>query len=244
MKQATTDADRGQVGIGTLIVFIAMVLVAAIAAGVLINTAGFLQTQAEATGEESTQQVSDNIQVIDTIGYTGQDGFDDNLDNDEAADNEVGAVEITIQQSPGAGDIDMSSATIDYLADQVATLTHFGEDEAGDADDLRDGDGKIDWDEDDWLDSETSNVFFTEEVQGDADVLSESDDRIAIIIPLGEYDDGDNDWTDGDALTNPDSLEEGDNVELTISTPTGAQSIVTLNAPDIIDENNDPAVRL
>ena len=79
------DNERGQVGIGTLIVFIAMVLVAALAAGVLINTAGLLQSQAEATGEESSEQVTDRVQVSSVSGTAlelneGEDEFDDGED--------------------------------------------------------------------------------------------------------------------------------------------------------------------
>ncbi|MEM4780612.1 MAG: archaellin/type IV pilin N-terminal domain-containing protein [Halalkalicoccus sp.] len=107
--------DRGQVGIGTLIVFIAMVLVAAIAAGVLINTAGFLQTQAEDTGTESTEQVSDRLQVLSQTGAVDGDN--------------VTTVNFTVQKAPGAGDIDLEGLHLEYLSDSGASGVTYDESE-------------------------------------------------------------------------------------------------------------------
>lgn len=67
-RRSVSRDPRGQVGIGTLIVFIALVLVATIAGGVLIDTAGLLQSQAENTGESSSKQVSDRLQVYSALG--------------------------------------------------------------------------------------------------------------------------------------------------------------------------------
>jgi flagellin FlaB len=101
------DEERGQVGIGTLIVFIALVLVAAIAAGVLINTAGFLQNQAETTGEESSQQVTNSVKIVSATG--------------EVNGGSVEHANLTVSLAPGADPIDLTDATVEYLGGSAST---------------------------------------------------------------------------------------------------------------------------
>ncbi|TKX43566.1 archaellin/type IV pilin N-terminal domain-containing protein [Halorubrum sp. ARQ200] len=128
MFEIITDGEeRGQVGIGTLIVFIAMVLVAAIAAGVLINTAGFLQTQAEATGEESTSQVSDRLQVVSQSGT-----FET---SPRTSSEQITELDFVVAQAPGANNIDLEEVSVELigtdgqetfeLSDAAATIDIF-----------------------------------------------------------------------------------------------------------------------
>ncbi|MGM0591086.1 MAG: archaellin/type IV pilin N-terminal domain-containing protein [Halobacteriota archaeon] len=109
MNLTLNDDRRGQVGIGTLIVFIAMVLVAAIAAGVLVNTAGLLQETAEETGQESQEQVTNRIQIVNTYAVTAASGT-------ASVDN----VNFTVMPSPGAEPIDLDTATIEVITDDGA----------------------------------------------------------------------------------------------------------------------------
>jgi archaellin len=65
------DDDEAVVGIGTLIVFVATILVAAIASGVIIKTAYSLKDQAEKTGLAARQEVTGGPKVIDIVGDRG-----------------------------------------------------------------------------------------------------------------------------------------------------------------------------
>jgi len=68
VKLNIRDNDVAAIGIGTLIVFIALVLVAAIAAAVIIRTSYSLKDQAESTAEGARKEVTGAIKVLSLVG--------------------------------------------------------------------------------------------------------------------------------------------------------------------------------
>jgi flagellin FlaB len=108
VRRMLKEDDVGDMGIGAMIVFIAMVLVAGIAASVLIQTANRLEIQAMQTGQETTREVSTGLAVIDIEGQnTG--GL-------------ITEMTITIRSRAGSGDIDLSQTIIELTDGSVKTL--------------------------------------------------------------------------------------------------------------------------
>ncbi|HVL49119.1 MAG TPA: archaellin/type IV pilin N-terminal domain-containing protein [Candidatus Thermoplasmatota archaeon] len=96
--------DRGEVGVGTLIVFIAMVLVAAVAAAVLINTSGVLQQRASQTGKAATQEVSSNLKVVGIYG----------IRNGTASTDDLYQLKFNVELSAGAPPLDVQKVVMRY----------------------------------------------------------------------------------------------------------------------------------
>jgi flagellin FlaB len=83
---------------GTLVVFVTMVLVASIAAGVLINTVGLAGSSGDPTGESPTGRVL----VISQTGVADDDGT-------------VGVVNLTVTTAPGTDPIDLRDVTVTWV---------------------------------------------------------------------------------------------------------------------------------
>ena len=200
-------------GIGTLIVFIAMVLVAAIAAGVLINTAGLLQSQAEATGEESSAQVTDRVQVTTVTGTTGND------ENTALEEERIDRISLTVFRSPGADDIDLTNAIIEVFANgESATLTH---------DDSQDDpfDSSSTSDLTDNIGEDNFEILAIQEATDGS--LSDTSDRAQLIFDLSQIEAG----SDGATLST------GDTVAISITSASGGTAFVEKRAPSSLEQD-------
>ena len=79
VAEFTTIPDRrdteGSIGIGAMIVFIALILVAAVASTIIIKTAEELQQNAESTSDDTRKEISGKVNIIQIIvnGSTNDD---------------------------------------------------------------------------------------------------------------------------------------------------------------------------
>jgi flagellin FlaB len=96
MKENTNEKrdDLAAIGIGAMIVFIALILVASVAAAVIISTAEKLQQNAQNTGAETTNMLSSKVIVISVMVIQGDDLY------------------ITFELAPGSANI--APVDIDY----------------------------------------------------------------------------------------------------------------------------------
>ena len=211
------DDDRGQVGIGTLIVFIAMVLVAAIAAGVLINTAGFLQSSAEETGQQSSDQVTNRLEVVNSVGT-------------QIDSNTIGMVEITVRKAPGAGNIDIGATTLQLVHSSGSFDLTEGERPGTPPDN-----------------APNATFFNVTDVQdddtsiSDSQVLNDPADRATIYLDVediftGQSDDGNS--PNANAGNDGFGLGEGDTATVRINTQSGGTTELRLVVPETLSADS------
>jgi len=109
VKKIKND-DQAMVGIGTLIVFIAMVLIAAVASSVLINTSETLQSRAKTVGTQTIREVSAGISVESVTGYTNSEK------------TKITYLALTIRPRAGSKDIDLSLCALSVLYDNLSII--------------------------------------------------------------------------------------------------------------------------
>ena len=103
--------EEAVVGIGTLIIFIAMVLVAAVAASVIMQTAENLQQRAYAVGKQTIRDVSSGLRVIDVTGYT------------DTNKSKIEYIAISITPRAGSLDIDLNKTLLYLKLDNFSVLS-------------------------------------------------------------------------------------------------------------------------
>ena len=104
------NQEEGSIGIGAMIVFIALILVAAVASTIIIKTAEELQQNAESTSDDTRKEISGKISIINMI-VNGSDGTD------------INSVIVTAKVASGSTDVLVNN--IDFMV-SCGDTSNFG----------------------------------------------------------------------------------------------------------------------
>jgi flagellin-like protein len=112
------QTKRGAQGIGTLIIFIALILVAAVAAGVLIQTASALQSKSLDVGRQSQEKITSDIEVVQVFASDTSDG---DITGANGGDN----ITLVVRLGSGSNEIKLSDLILKLdTSSGTQTLTH------------------------------------------------------------------------------------------------------------------------
>jgi flagellin FlaB len=104
--------DVGAMGVGAMIIFIAMVVVAGIAAAVLIQTSSKLEMQALRTGDETLAVVASGIKILGIDGHNTSGAIDQ--------------IAIYLSVLSGAPDFDIGQAVVEISNSETKYLLRYG----------------------------------------------------------------------------------------------------------------------
>lgn len=120
MRMLALSRDgHGETGIGQMILFIAMILVSAVAAGLFIQTMSDLQQQAQETGNQALIDVSTGLSIVTATGDRDENASGDNSDHLER-------IRLTVELQPGSKPIDMENVVIQLTTESDMTELTYG----------------------------------------------------------------------------------------------------------------------
>ncbi len=118
------DDIKAAIGIGAMIVFIAMVLIAGIAASVFVQTANKLEITGMESGSQTSEEVSSGIRIIDIEGQK-----DDRTIGGTLYDTRIHNMTMTVASRAGSPSIDLSQAVLEISNSTVKNILVYNSEE-------------------------------------------------------------------------------------------------------------------